>query len=425
MKFDTIIIGGGLSGLTAGITLAAHGKRVAILATGQSKLHLMSGSLDLLSYNIDGTPVLNPIEAAAALPPAHPYHRVGIDNLAPLATQAKHLLTDAGLDFYGNEQANHLRVTPIGYTKPTWLSLTDYLSIQQPSTGKLWRKAMLVDINGYTDFPVALIKHNLEAQGLSCNVKTITTPQFEALRLSYSEMRATNIARILADRNAVNDLSVAINSSVDDENVVLMPAVVGVFDDSSLKYLRRMLTRPLHCLATLPPAVPGVRIQTLLRKRFLNLGGIFMLGNTVRSASIKDGKISSIQADKLPDQSLTATNYILATGSFVGNGLVSTPQSVIEPIMNLDVDADNDRDQWTRPAFNAPQPYMEYGVRTDDKFTPMIGGELVTNLHAIGAVLSGHNSIALADAAGVDMTTALTVCKQLLNITDNQLITNR
>ena len=48
MKYDIIIIGGGLSGLTAGITLAQAGRRVCIVSAGQSSLHFHSGSFDLL-----------------------------------------------------------------------------------------------------------------------------------------------------------------------------------------------------------------------------------------------------------------------------------------------------------------------------------------------------------------------------------------
>ena len=49
MKFDTIIIGGGLSGLTAGITLAEHGQKCLMVSAGQSALHFFAGSFELLA----------------------------------------------------------------------------------------------------------------------------------------------------------------------------------------------------------------------------------------------------------------------------------------------------------------------------------------------------------------------------------------
>ena len=70
MKFDTIIIGGGLAGLLAGIRLQRAGQDCALISTGQSAMHFWSGAFDLLNRLPDGTEVDYPLEGMQKLPNA-------------------------------------------------------------------------------------------------------------------------------------------------------------------------------------------------------------------------------------------------------------------------------------------------------------------------------------------------------------------
>ena len=95
MRYDTIIIGGGLSGLTCGIALAKGGQRVAVIGAGQSTLHFNSGSISLLGYDTEGNTVASPLEAMEQLPATHPYHRVG-DKAARAAAAGRGWTEDEG-----------------------------------------------------------------------------------------------------------------------------------------------------------------------------------------------------------------------------------------------------------------------------------------------------------------------------------------
>ena len=90
MKFDSVIIGGGLAGLVCGIRLSKAGRRCAIISSGQSALHFSSGSFDLLGALPDGTPVTAPAESVAETirqAPEPPYARIGAERFGALGTE--------------------------------------------------------------------------------------------------------------------------------------------------------------------------------------------------------------------------------------------------------------------------------------------------------------------------------------------------
>ena len=69
MKFDSIIIGGGVAGLSCAIRCAEAGMKTAVIAAGQSALHFSSGSVDVLSRQPNGEAVDAPFAAFASLKP--------------------------------------------------------------------------------------------------------------------------------------------------------------------------------------------------------------------------------------------------------------------------------------------------------------------------------------------------------------------
>lgn len=412
MRMDTVIIGGGLSGLTCGIALAKRGKRVAIVASGQSTLMFNGGSMELLG-SIDGKTVTAPLEAIATLPNDHPYSKIGADRIASLADRAKQLLLDTGINMEGNAAANHWRITPMGVAKPAWLTLNDHLRIDDLSQLPAKRLALMC-IRGYFDQPNAMLAQGLRDLGFEVDLIEFTTDDITALRRSPSEMRATSLAKHLVSNNALQRLADQINSLATEADIVLLPSVLGQNDDFEVQTLTSMVKKPLRLIATPPPAVAGMRMITQLRHYFRMLGGNYLMGDSAVSGTFDGDRLTAISTAKLADMPLRADQFVLASGSFISRGLVADFERVYEPVLGVDVDADSDPDRWTTFGVLQPQAYSRFGVATDDQLRCLKQGKTITNLHAIGSILSGHDAIKMGDGTGVSMLSALAVVDHIM-----------
>ena len=207
MKFDTLIVGGGLAGLTCGIRLQKNGVKCAIISTGQSALHFSSGSFDLLNELADGTKVDNPLAAAGRVGTNHPYAKLD-GKFAYYVREAKQLFLDCGIEVNGDAERNHLRITPMGTLKPTWLTFSDFTQLSSPRdiAGK---KVLVVNIAGFLDFNTKFVADSFEKCGAECRISSINLPELERLRISPTEMRSTNIAMVLD--GLIDTLNININ----------------------------------------------------------------------------------------------------------------------------------------------------------------------------------------------------------------------
>lgn len=412
MRFDTIIIGGGLSALTCGIKLAKAGTDCLIISSGESSLSLNSGSFGLLSRLPDGTPVEDPLEAMEKLPDAHPYSKVGIAAARRYARGMKSFFADCGIMLNGSDR-NLWRYTSSGKMKKCWLAMED-TSLFIGKDDKIGDKALIVTIKGFQDFFPGFIAESLERRCISCRCETIETDELGVLRANASEMRSTNIALAMEKAKARKNLIGEISRIRKNEDILILPQVFGYADTTALREVRKAVGMPVTFVSTLMPSVPGIRTERQLRKAFEAAGGTFLSGDTVTGAVVEGGRIRSVSTSNLGDYQIEADNFVLATGSFYGKGLASDFSGIYEPVFGLDVDASEKRDDWYSSEFFAKQAYIGYGVRTDKDLHPSRNGVTITNMYAAGAVLSGAESLYEGSGAGVAVITAMSVADKIL-----------
>lgn len=413
MKFDNIIIGGGLSGLVCGLRLQKAGKKCAIVSAGQNAMHFFSGGFGLLSKLEDGTPVEEPLKAIEKLSPEHPYVKIGAEKVAKYAGDAKELLTICGLPLVGEASKNGYVMSATGTLKPAWLAIGDSTFLKEKDE-KIGTKALIVNVEGFLDFNTSLIAAELEKRGISCKITAVTTDEIKTLRKNPSEMRSSNISKVMENESVRAKFVAAVNAVVHDEDLVVLPAVFGLKSYASVEDVRRKISAKTIFLGTLPPSVAGIRSQRQLKEAFIAAGGTFLMGDEVVSAQLEDGAVKSVKTENLGDEEMVAENFILASGSYFGHGLLSGVNGVTEPVFGLDVDFDADRNNWYDANFFAKQNFMGFGVKTGKNFKAVKDGAEISNLYAIGSVLGGYNALYQGCGAGVALLTAFSVSDTIL-----------
>lgn len=413
MKFDTVIVGGGLSGLVCGIRLSQQGQRCVIISSGQSALHFSSGSFDLLNALPDGKEIENPIASIDELvrqSPEHPYAKLG-NKFPVMAFVAEQFFKDVDIPMQGSADQNHYRVTPMGSLKSTWLSAQGFASSDKKDRLP-WSKVAVFNLVGFLDFYPQFIADEFIKLGTESDIHLFDLPDIEYLRRNPSELRSTNIARVL-DKNT-DRLAEILNANSSDSDAIIFPACIGLKSDT-LQMLRDKVKKPVFFLPTMPPSIIGIHTQQHLHDYFLKLGGVYMLGDSIKKADIEDNRVVRLYSYNHGNIPFKGDNVVLATGSYFSQGLIATSDRIYEPVFNLDVSFAPDRKEWCNPKIFESQGYQKYGVKTDELFRGLLKGKGIDNLYVSGAILGGFDPIKEGCGAGVSILSALAIAESILS----------
>lgn len=411
---DLLVIGAGLSGLTAALAAAQAGLRVRVVARGLGALHWSAGTLDLLGYlpGAEGA-VTRPLADLEALPAAHPYRRIGASGVAAALANLAHTLAQAGLPYSGNADGTNLALpSPAGAARPV------YLAPAAQAPGRLDDPAplLLVGFQGMRDFYPTLVAYHLSQAGIPA--RSVYLP-FDLLT-DRRDAHNVHLAQELEAPARRQALAHALRKLAAPGERIGLPAILGLDQHMTVwEELQTALGAPLFEIPTLPPSVPGIRLHRTLVRLIEAHGGRVEANMAVTGFEAVGDRVTWVEsASSARPLRHYANAFLLATGGILGGGFQSDAGGrVWETVFDLPLTVVQQRAAWFRPTFLDEQghPVFQGGVLTGSDLRP--GPEdapRYANLWAAGSVLADADPIRERSREGLAVAGAMHAVQSIL-----------
>lgn len=412
-QHDVLVIGAGLAGLAAGWQASERGHKVRVVAKGWGATHWHTGCVDILGYwpVTQETAVSHPAESITRLiaaNPQHPYALVGAQQMDAALQSVQTLGHDAAYPLEGSLAQNWLLPSAVGTFRPTCLA---------PATmtaGDLMNDApmLLVGFKQFADFFANMPADNLVHQGIPARYVTLDLPTLAQRNFTT----AVILARLMEQPGFRAEVVQAVQPHLGDAARVGFPAVLGLQQATAVhQELQTQLGRPVFEIPGLPPSVPGMRLQHILKTAIERNGGRVYEGMEVIGYEAAGDRVTAVITESAGrNRTHHARNYILATGGILGGGITTNHEGMVrELIFNLPVRAPEHQLAWFRHDFldKRGHPIYGSGIAVNRCFQPVNGDgrALYQNLYAAGATLAGGEYIRERSFDGVALATGYAV----------------
>jgi glycerol-3-phosphate dehydrogenase subunit B len=275
---------------------------------------------------------------------------------------------------------------------------------------------LIVDIQGLRGFSAAQIVKTLRPSWPALTAASIDLTWEDRLGPKYAE----HIARGLHVEGARVELADAIRPHLGKAKAVGLPAILGIHETETVRTdLDRMLGVPVFEIPTMPPAISGVRLKEAFDIHMPELGVNPFYHHTVLAMHRRrDGRfVLDIGATK-PSTTVVAGSVLLATGRFLGKGLVAGRQGIREALLDIPVSQPANRSCWHREAFLDPRGHAINlaGLEVDHRFRPLNGSgrPVYDNLYAAGSILAHQDWIRSKSGTGLAVATAFGAVEALV-----------
>lgn len=416
IAYDVMVAGGGLSGLSAALFAAKAGKRTLLVTRGSGVLAIGGGTVDVLGYAPDGTPLDSPFDGFGALPPRHPYSLVGAETVRRALSAFLALCEEGGCPYLCNGERNTRVVTALGTTKPSYL-VPHTMSMRGVAETS---NVFIAGVEGLKDFSPALAAKGLSSRRAYAgkNIVPVMLPSPFPLQRDLSTL---DLARYLDTPEGVHWLGKSINGGIvrGVPGVVFVPAILGTAANGDVhNAIRDMTGHVVNEISSLPPAVTGLRLHALFLRLLKKYGVDLIEHSNITASVVEDGHCAAIiTANNGQERRYAARSFIIATGGVLGEGFVTEAERAWEPIFNIDLPFNPASPGWSLPEAYAratpgtPRPahgFALLGPDVDALLRPLgaTGGPVADNVFFIGKTLGGYDHAAEKSGNGVALSTA-------------------
>jgi len=228
------------------------------------------------------------------------------------------------------------------------------------------------------------------------------------------ELYSTDLALQFDGREALHQLARRWTVPLHGVEALLMPAVLGWHHHAEVhRTLEQELGIPIVEIPTLPPSVPGLRLERALHLAAQAAGVQYVEGS--RALGRVAGRTRGRRADAVAALTqggmrlFPAQAVILATGGALHGGWrLNSDGEGRESVFGLPLAHRPDAGEWTATKMTSSQPYAYFGVRVDRDLRPLAadGSTAFENVFAVGGLLSGADRTRDGSRQGIDLATA-------------------
>ena len=393
MISDVAIIGSELDAFIASIRLKEFGHTANIISNGKGSYLYSSGNIKILDceYAENKATILNPFSYINKLANNHPYNLIGQDNVYESIQWFFNNNFLQSLNYSFTEE-NTFTLSPIGIKIPSYA-----LYHKQINYKSLYKKNIsIVNFNNLKDFHPNLIAKSLKKHVNSLDIIDFSPPDIT----KHSEN--SSIALSFDRSGELEKYFFQLKKKLDNKSsIIIFPAVLGI--DNYIQVIEiaeKILNKKCFEAPTLPPSIPGIRLNKLLEKEVLKYNDIY------RGANIGQAKIENNKCLFVLDnfgRKITAKAFIFANGGVLMGGLkVNDKGIIIEKICNSKVFQQNPMN--ASKSHEALSALQISGVIVDKNLKPLNQkGDIIENVFFTGRNLSNWNPSLESSSDGVSI----------------------